>query len=228
MVRSLGVGKTLDDYLTEEQKHQLTLANIYRVGKAATVNEGERMDRSLDINRNFWSRFGSTLSGKGNELLQSGLDAVSEFWRGDTSTSSPINEQKGITEPEPHPTSAAPAGYDDPDLTALLNRIAAPLPDLGTAAFLKPLQDITESEMKAMINTAQTAFRGWRYGDPLKARLYERVQEWFEDVYGDQATPRRPIQEQAAINTTPDGQDLWQASAGIGQVLAQTVRVRTP
>lgn len=39
--------------------------------------------------------------------------------------------------------------------------------------------------MKDVLNSAQGDFTGWQSGDPLKARMYETVQDWHTHVYGD-------------------------------------------
>jgi hypothetical protein len=129
------------------------------------------------------------------------------------------SEQKG---------SEAPA---DPRAASLVQMASAPITDPGRAAVLKPVEKLTESEMKDMIDTAQSGFRGWRSGDPLKAHLYEKVQDWHVNVYGDgpqatdggkpiDPTPIRPIDEQPSPHTTPQGEDLWQATGRIGQKVA--------
>lgn len=93
------------------------------------------------------------------------------------------------------------------------------------------MEALTEAEMKAMIETAQTGFKGWRAGDPLKAHLYERAQDWHAGVYGDaeqrtdggkpvQPMPLRPIPDQPSAHATPQGDDLWQATERIGQKVA--------
>jgi hypothetical protein len=119
----------------------------------------------------------------------------------------------------------------DPRAAALVQMASAPITDPGRAAALKPVEKLTESEMKEMIDTAQSGFRGWRSGDPLKAHLYEKVQDWHADVYGDgpqrhdggkpvEPMPIRPIAEQPSPHTTPQGEDLWQATGRIGQKVA--------
>lgn len=119
----------------------------------------------------------------------------------------------------------------DPRAASLVQMASAPIADAGRAAVLKPVETLTESEMKDMIDTAQSGFRGWRSGDPLKSHLYEKVQDWHVNVYGDgpqatdggkpiEPTPIRPVAEQPSPHTTPQGEDLWQATGRIGQKVA--------
>jgi hypothetical protein len=108
---------------------------------------------------------------------------------------------------------------------------STPIDNPGRAALLKPVEKLTEGEMKDMINHAQGDYRGHRSGDPLKYHTYEKVQDWHASVYGDgpqandggkpiEPKPIRPIPEQPSPHTIPDGGDLWQATARIGQQVA--------
>ena len=139
--------------------------------------------------------------------------------------------------PEPRPESAtapeqnAPEPPSDPRAAQLVEMASSPVDNPGRSALLKPVESLTESEMKDMIASAQTDYRGWRSGDPLKAHTYERVQDWHVNVYGDgpqandggkpiEPVPLRPIPEQPSPHSTPQGEDLWQATARIGQKVA--------
>lgn len=106
-----------------------------------------------------------------------------------------------------------------------------PIANPGRSALLKPVEKLTEGEMTDMIHSAQADYRGYRSGDPLKAHTYERVQDWHANIYGDQPqgndggkpiepTPIRQIPEQPSPHTTPQGEDLWQATARIGRQVA--------
>lgn len=119
----------------------------------------------------------------------------------------------------------------DPRAASLIQMASAPIDNPGKAALLKPMEKLTEDEMKAMLNHAQGDYRGFRAGDPLKAHTYEKVQDWHVAMYGDapqandggkpiEPQPIRPIPRQASPHTTPDGRDLWQATAKIGHQVA--------
>jgi len=119
----------------------------------------------------------------------------------------------------------------DPRAASLVERASTPVSNPGQAALLKPVDKLTEPEMRDMIASAQSDYRGYRSGDPLKAHTYERVQDWHLNIYGDQPQtndggkpvepqPIRPIPTQVSPHTTPDGQDLWQATAKLGQQVA--------
>ena len=62
---------------------------------------------------------------------------------------------------------------------------SAPIDNPGRSALLKPVEKLTEGEVKDMINHAQGDYRGFRSGDPLKANTYEKVQDWHVAMYGD-------------------------------------------
>jgi GH24 family phage-related lysozyme (muramidase) len=119
----------------------------------------------------------------------------------------------------------------DPKVASMVEMAGTPIDNPGQSALLKPVEKLTQSEMTDMIHSAQEDYRGWRSGDPLKAHTYEKVQDWHVNVYGDQPqgndggkpiepTPIRPIPEQPSPHTTPQGEDLWQATARIGQQMA--------
>ena len=135
------------------------------------------------------------------------------------------------TEPAPVPEQKAPEPPTDPRAASLVEMASTPIDNPGKAALLKPVETLTETEMKDMIASAQTDYRGWRSGDPLKAHTYEKVQDWHVNVYGDgpqandggkpiEPTPIRPIPDQTSPHVTPEGEDLWQATARIGQKVA--------
>jgi len=153
----------------------------------------------------------------------------------------PENRPAGLPKfPVPLPSkSAKPQGqaFDtidpsaDPKVASMVKMSSTPLDDPGRSALLKPVEKLTESEMADMIHSAQEDYRGWRSGDPLKAHTYEKVQDWHVNIYGDQQqstdggkpiepTPIRPIPKQPSPHTTPQGEDLWQATARIGQKVA--------
>ncbi|MCA1909847.1 MAG: hypothetical protein LDL39_15960 [Magnetospirillum sp.] len=147
----------------------------------------------------------------------------------------PVTTAPPTSEPAPMPVPApeqkkseVPA---DPRAASLVEMASAPIDNPGRAALLKPVEKLTEGEMKDMINHAQGDYRGFRSGDPLKAHTYEKVQDWHVAMYGDapqandggkpiEPQPIRSIPQQASPHTTPDGGDLWQATAKIGQQVA--------
>ncbi|WP_173978660.1 hypothetical protein [Magnetospirillum sp. UT-4] len=108
---------------------------------------------------------------------------------------------------------------------------AKPIDNPGRSALLKPVERLTQAEMMDMINHAQGDYRGHRSGDPLKYHTYEKVQDWHVAMYGDgpqgndggkpvEPTPIRPIPDQPLPHATPQGEDLWQATARIGAKVA--------
>ncbi|WP_146747639.1 hypothetical protein [Paramagnetospirillum kuznetsovii] len=120
----------------------------------------------------------------------------------------------------------------DPRIAALRERAAAPILDPARSVLLKPVENWTEGEMKDVLRSAGEDFTGWKSGDPLKAHLYERVQDWHTTHYGDgeqqydggkPVEPRaiRPIPDESFAPVTPQGEDLWQASARMGDTLAK-------
>lgn len=113
----------------------------------------------------------------------------------------------------------------------MMEMASSPIDNPGKAALLKSVEKLTESEMKDMIHSAQGDYRGWRSGDPLKAHTYEKVQDWHVAMYGDgpqgndggkpiEPAPIRPIPQQQSPHTTPDGEELWQATGRLGQQVA--------
>lgn len=113
----------------------------------------------------------------------------------------------------------------------MVEMASSPIDNPGKSALLKPVEKLTEPEMQDMIASAQGDYRGWRSGDPLKAYTYEKVQDWHVNIYGDgpqgndggkpiDPQPIRPIPVQASPHTTPDGQDLWEATGKLGQQVA--------
>ncbi|NFV81001.1 hypothetical protein [Magnetospirillum aberrantis] len=146
-----------------------------------------------------------------------------------------VDQGEPSPQPEPQPApereqkqSEAPA---DPRVSAMTEMAAMPVANPGRSALLKPVEKLTEGEMMDMIASAQGDYRGWRSGDPLKAHTYEKVQDWHASIYGDQPQgndggkpiepmPIRPIPEQPSPHTTPQGEDLWQATARLGGKLA--------
>lgn len=137
--------------------------------------------------------------------------------------------------PEPAPAPApeqkqseAPA---DPQVAAMVEMASKPVDNPGRSALLKPVENLTQPEMMDMINHAQGDYRGWKSGDPLKYHTYEKVQDWHVANYGDgpqqvdggkpiEPSPIRPIPEQPSPHVTPQGEDLWQATARIGTKVA--------
>lgn len=140
----------------------------------------------------------------------------------------PPNGQIEPELPKEQKGSAAPA---DPRAASLVEMAGKPIDNPGRSALLKPVEKLTQPEMMDMIHSAQGDYRGWRSGDPLKYHTYEKVQDWHASVYGDgpqqydggkpiEPKPIRPIPEQPSPHATPDGGDLWQATAKIGQQVA--------
>lgn len=112
---------------------------------------------------------------------------------------------------------------------------AARLSNPGRMALLKPVEKLTQPEMVDMIASAQGDYRGWRSGEPMKAHTYERVQDWHVAMYGDgpqgndggkpvDPQPIRPIPETPSPHTTPQGEDLWQATGRIGQKVGEAAQ----
>ncbi|WP_170958973.1 hypothetical protein [Magnetospirillum sp. 15-1] len=123
------------------------------------------------------------------------------------------------------------APESDPYIADMMQMAASPTTDPARSALLKPVDKWTEGEMKDVLNSAQGDFNGWTSGDPLKDHMYERVQDWHSHVYGDgeqqydggkpiEPQPITAIPDQPSPHITPDGQDLWQASADMGKTLA--------
>lgn len=97
----------------------------------------------------------------------------------------------------------------------------------GKSVLLKPVDKWTESEMKDVLNSAQGDFTGRQSGDPLKAHMYERVQDRHTSVYGDgeqrydggkpvEPQPVREVSDLPAPHLTKEGEDLWKASTRMG------------
>lgn len=129
--------------------------------------------------------------------------------------------------PQPDKHSQAP----DPRTESMLAMAKAPIDHPGLAPLVKDTALWTEGEMKDVLNHAQAGFTGWRSGDPLKAHAYERVQDWHVGIYGDgpqvhdggkpvEPRPLRPIPGQPAPARTPEGEDLFAASARIAGTVA--------
>ncbi|MGE5505973.1 MAG: hypothetical protein ACM31L_16245 [Actinomycetota bacterium] len=139
----------------------------------------------------------------------------------------PPAEAEADAPPEAKPSPEQNASAD-PQAAALAEMAAEPVTDPGRSALLKPVENWTEAEHRDAIRAAQNDFTGWRSGDPLKAHLYERAQDWTAYVYGD--GPQgfdggRPVGPQVLRtppiaplpHATPSGEDLWQASGRMGQ-----------
>ncbi|MBI3446603.1 MAG: hypothetical protein HY055_14895 [Magnetospirillum sp.] len=118
----------------------------------------------------------------------------------------------------------------DSRIQAMREMAAQPIDHPGKSALLKPVDKWTESEMKDVLNSAQGDFTGWQSGDPLKARMYEAVQDWHTNTYGDgeqkfsggkplEPSPIKPLNIVAMPHTTPQGEDLWKASSRMGDKL---------
>jgi hypothetical protein len=150
-------------------------------------------------------------------------------------TSAPVTTAPPIPEPESAPARAPEQKQSkvpaDPQVAAMVEMAAKPIDNPGRSALLKPVENLTQPEMMDMINHAQGDYRGWKSGDPLKYHIYEKVQDWHVANYGDgpqqvdggkpiEPSPIRPIPEQPSPHTTPQGEDLWQATARIGGKVA--------
>ena len=136
---------------------------------------------------------------------------------------------------QPSESSTSPVEPDpitDPRVEAMSEMMRRPVSSPGLAALLKPVETLTEAEMNDMITSAQSDYRGWKSGDPLKAHTYEKVQDWHVAMYGDgpqqydggkaiPAAPIRPIPDKPTSPVTPDGRDLWQVLGGLGRTVAQ-------
>jgi len=119
----------------------------------------------------------------------------------------------------------------DPKVAAMVEMAGQSVHNPGKAALLKPVDKLTEPEMRDMIASAQSDYRGYRSGDPLKAHTYERVQDWHASMYGDEPqandggkpvdpTPIRSIPIRPIPHVTPQGEDLWQATGRLGSKVA--------
>lgn len=161
-------------------------------------------------------------------VLQGG--AGSDTLAGGGGTDSPASPapQSGLVEVKKEPPV-------DPEIIAMTGMSGSPVTHPGRAALLKPVEKLTQPEMMDMLASAQGDYRGWRAGDPMKAHTYERVQDWHVAMYGDgpQATdggkpvepqPIRPIPEMPSPHTTPQGEDLWQATGRMGQKVADAAQ----
>ncbi len=129
----------------------------------------------------------------------------------------------------------APATPADPRVTQMQEMAATPVTNKGQSAMLKRTETLTQPEMMDLIHHAQGDYRGWRSGDPLKAHAYEKVQDWHVGIYGDdpqqtdggkpiEPHPIRPIPEKPSPHTTPQGEDLWQATSRLGQKVADAAQ----
>lgn len=118
----------------------------------------------------------------------------------------------------------------DSRIQSMRDLAAQPIDQPAQSALLKPVGTWTESEMKDVLNSAQGDFAGAKAGDPLKAHLYEKVQDWHTTNYGEgeqrydggkpvEPLPIRAIPEEPAPHLAKDGGDLWQASARMGDKL---------
>ncbi len=118
----------------------------------------------------------------------------------------------------------------DSRIQSMRDLAAQPIDQPAQSALLKPVDTWTESEMKNVLNSAQGDFTGANAGDPLKAHLYEKVQDWHTTNYGEgeqqyeggkpvEPQPIRAIPEEPVPHLAKDGGDLWQASARMGDKL---------
>lgn len=123
----------------------------------------------------------------------------------------------------------------DSRIASMREMAAAPIDHPARSALLKPVDKWTEGEMKDVLNSAQGDFTGWKAGDPLKARMYETVQDWHTTNYGDgsqrldggkpvKPQPITAIPETSASHTTPQGEDLWQVAARMGEKIANAAQ----
>jgi hypothetical protein len=119
----------------------------------------------------------------------------------------------------------------DTRIAAMRVLSAQPITDAGKSALLKPVQNWTEGEMKDALNSAQGDFFGWKSGDPMKARLYESVQDWHSHIYGDgvqqydggkpvDPQPMQQVPDVPVPHLTKEGEDLWNASRRMGNKIA--------
>jgi len=118
----------------------------------------------------------------------------------------------------------------DSRIQSMRDLAAQPIDHPAQSALLKPVDAWTETEMKDVLNSAQGDFTGANAGDPMKAHLYEKVQDWHTTNYGEgeqqyeggkpvEPQPIRAIPEEPAPHLAKDGGDLWQASARMGDKL---------
>lgn len=118
----------------------------------------------------------------------------------------------------------------DSRIQSMRDLAAQPVDHPAQSALLKPVDTWTKSEMQNVLNSAQGDFSGAKAGDPLKAHLYEKVQDWHTTNYGEgeqqyeggkpvEPQPIRTIPKEAAPHLAKDGGDLWQASARMGDKL---------
>lgn len=236
-LRAAGVGHDLGNVLSQKQKDQMSGAAVYQ-GRKFPEHTGLKFDMppKLEKPQPGTGPFPVPLppksgDGQARPTPASTPEPTPEPVPAPATTAPPVPEPAPTPAPElEQKQSEAPA---DPRAASLVEMASAPIDNPGRAALLKPVEKLTEGEMKDMINHAQGDYRGFRSGDPLKAHTYEKVQDWHVAMYGDapqandggkpiEPQPIRSIPQQASPHTTPDGGDLWQATAKIGQQVADT------
>ncbi|MEW5728190.1 MAG: hypothetical protein AB1918_10235 [Pseudomonadota bacterium] len=86
---------------------------------------------------------------------------------------------------------------------------------------------------------AQTGFKGWRSGDPMKAVAYERVPDWHTFAYGDdeqkydggkpvEPTLKVALPEQPTPARTPQGEGRPVRPQDRLRLEASCIRLRAP
>lgn len=95
-----------------------------------------------------------------------------------------VTPPNGQIEPESAKEQKGSVAPADPRAASLVEMAGKPIANPGRSALLKPVEKLTEGEMKDMIASAQGDYRGWRSGDPLKAHTYEKVQDWHVATHG--------------------------------------------
>lgn len=234
-LRAAGVGHDLGNVLSQKQKDQMSGAAVYQ-GRKYPEHEGLKFDMPPKLEKPKPETGSSPIPSppkSSDGQVQPTPASTPE------PTPAPITPAPPVPEPASAPTPApeqkqskAPA---DPRTAEMLAAAAQPVANLGRSALLKPVDKLTEGEMKDMIHSAQGDYRGWRSGDPLKAHTYEKVQDWHVAMYGDapqandggkpvEPTPVRAIPQSPSPHTTPDGRDLWQVTAKIGQQVADAAQ----
>ncbi|CUW37724.1 protein of unknown function [Magnetospirillum sp. XM-1] len=208
-----GIDKNVGQVMTLEQDKQMSGAALYRNAKYPEPN------RPLTFPEDGMYP-GGTDPHAGVDKRSDATDSVGGL-ANEAAETEKVMEQAGASE--------RTANLDS-RIQSMRDLAARPIDQPAQSALLKPVDTWTESEMKDVLNSAQGDFAGTNAGDPLKAHLYEKVQDWHTTNYGEgeqqyeggkpvEPLPIRAIPEEPAPHLAKDGGDLWQASARMGDKL---------
>lgn len=212
-LKAAGIDKNVGQVMTPEQDKQMSGAALYRNAKYPDP------DRPLTFPEDGMYP-GGTDPHAGVDRRSDATDSVGGL-ANEAAETEKVMEQVGGGEQ---------TANLDSRIQSMRDLAAQPIDQPAQSALLKPVDTWTESEMKNVLNSAQGDFTGANAGDPLKAHLYEKVQDWHTINYGEgeqqyeggkpvEPQPIRTIPEEAAPHLTKDGGDLWQASARMGDKL---------